>query len=67
MSAPSLPPLGAPILYHGRRYSFHGVTPASIEPVMAILQDTRTGGWLQIPAAELARETRVGKGPHRAP
>jgi hypothetical protein len=50
---PQLPPIGTTIVYLGRAYRFCGVTPASIEPVTALLQDRRTGEWTQVPVAQL--------------
>jgi hypothetical protein len=49
----SLPPIGTTVLYEGRAYRFHGITPASIEPVTAMLEDLATGSWRQVPAARL--------------
>jgi hypothetical protein len=50
---PQLPPIGTTIIHLGRAYRFCGVTPASIEPVTALLQDLRTGEWTQVSVAEL--------------
>jgi hypothetical protein len=51
---PELPPIGTTIVYRGRAYRFCGVTPASIQPVTAVLRDLRTGAWTQVPVARLA-------------
>jgi hypothetical protein len=49
-----LPPIGTTIVYKGHAYRFCGVTPASIQPTAAVLQDLRTGAWTQVPVALLA-------------
>jgi hypothetical protein len=50
---PELPPIGTTLVYLGRVYRFCGVTPASIQPVAALLQDLQTGEWTQVPVAQL--------------
>ncbi|MGE5273431.1 MAG: hypothetical protein ACM3QU_06605 [Verrucomicrobiota bacterium] len=58
MSTPELPPIGTTIVYRGRAYRFCGVTPASIQPVTAVLRDLRTGAWTQVPVARLTTGPR---------
>jgi len=58
----SLPPIGTTILYRGRAYRYCGITPASVQPVAALLRDLRTGAWKQVPASEVAF-----RGPGRDP
>jgi hypothetical protein len=50
---PELPPIGTTVIYRGRAYRFCGVTPASIQPITAVLRDLRTGAWTQVPVAQL--------------
>jgi hypothetical protein len=51
---PELPPIGTTVVYKGRAYRFCGITPTSIQPAAAVLQDLRTGAWTHVPVAELA-------------
>jgi hypothetical protein len=51
---PRLPPIGSIVLYEGRAYRFCGITPASIQPVAALLEDLRTGAWRQVPVKEIS-------------
>jgi hypothetical protein len=39
---PSLP-IGTIVIFNGRAYRFCGITPASVQPTMASLEDLRTG------------------------
>jgi len=55
---PELPPIGTTVVYNGRAYRFCGVTPVSIQPPAAVLQDLRTGAWTQVPVARLAARPR---------
>jgi hypothetical protein len=48
-----LPPIGTTVVYEGQAYRYCGITPASVQPTMAVLQDLRTGAWSQIPATDL--------------
>jgi hypothetical protein len=52
----ALPPIGTTILYNGRAYRFCGTTPASIQPVRALLQDHQTGSWSEVTAVQLTGE-----------
>jgi hypothetical protein len=45
--------IGTTVIYKGRAYRFCGTTPASIQPVMALLEDLRTGAWSEVPAVHL--------------
>jgi len=56
-----LPPIGTTILYEGRAYRYCGITPASVQPLAAILRDLQTGAWLQVPAFRLSVRSDGGK------
>jgi hypothetical protein len=52
MLPPSLP-LGTIIIHKSRAYRFCGITPASIQPTMALLKDIHTGFLSEVPFAEI--------------
>ena len=52
MSPPSLP-LGTIVIHKSRAYRFCGVTPASIQPTMALLKDLHTGFLTEVPFTEI--------------
>lgn len=54
--APLLP-IGTIVLHNGRAYRFCGITPASIQPTMASLEDLRTGALSDVPADQLDPDT----------
>ena len=46
-------PIGTIVIYNGHAYRFCGITPASIQPTMASLEDLRTGALSDVPVNEL--------------
>ena len=59
---PSLP-LGTIVILKGRAYRFCGVTPASIQPTMALLKDLRTGSLSEVPVTEIQRPGAFARDP----
>jgi hypothetical protein len=49
--------IGTIVIYKGRAYRFCGITPVSIQPTNALLEDLRTGAWSEVPAAQLRTPT----------
>jgi hypothetical protein len=49
----SLPPIGTTVLYKGRACRFRGLTPVSIQPARALLEDLRTSAWYEVASAEI--------------
>jgi hypothetical protein len=58
MSPLSLP-LGTVVVHQRRAYRFCGVTPASIQPTMALLKDLRTGFLTEVPLTEIQPRRNV--------
>jgi hypothetical protein len=58
---PSLP-IGTIVIYNGYAYRFCGITPASIQPTMAVLEDPRTGARSDVPVVQLDHSTPSGQG-----
>jgi len=50
--------IGTIVIYKGRAYRFCGITPASIQPAMALLEDLRIGAWCEVPAVQLLTPTQ---------
>jgi hypothetical protein len=55
----ALPPIGTIILYKGRAYRFCGITPASVQPARALLQDRQTGSWSEVTAVALTANPAI--------
>jgi hypothetical protein len=58
---PSLP-IGTIVIYNGYAYRFCGITPASIQPTMALLEDLRTGARSDVPVVQLNCSTQSPEG-----
>ena len=60
----SLPlPLGTIVIHNGYAYRFCGITPTSIQPTMASLEDLRTGARSDVPVVQLACSTQLAHPP----
>jgi hypothetical protein len=52
--------IGTTVIYKGRAYRFCGITPVSIQPASALLEDLRTGEYVEVPAIELTAARVAG-------
>jgi hypothetical protein len=58
-------PIGTIVIYNGHAYRFCGITPASIQPTMALLEDLRTHARSDVPVDELDCPTQSQRGNNR--
>jgi hypothetical protein len=64
----SLPlPLGTIVIHNGYAYRFCGITPASVQPTMASLEDLRTGARNDVPVGQLDCSTPSPQAPKVRP
>jgi hypothetical protein len=45
--------IGNLVTYKGRVYRFRGITPVSVQPARALLEDLRTGAFIEVPTTQL--------------
>jgi hypothetical protein len=55
-------PIGTTVIFKGRLYRFSGITPVSVQPTRALLEDLRTGALIEVPASQLSATVETGNG-----
>jgi hypothetical protein len=52
--------IGRLVTYEGRVYRFSGITPVSVQPTRALLEDLRTGAFIEVPASQVTAAVETG-------